>query len=148
MTIKRHISALAISTVIMAVATSSLAAESSWEIIDDNPAASTYSYDPASVAETEEGLVTVRTRVVYTDEGKADALDTIGNPVDFKDLTSTDFLYTINCPDGMSRLEKVIHRNGNGEIIKEYSLAGKTPWTEIEGETRMSLLREAVCDQP
>ncbi|QSV45792.1 surface-adhesin E family protein [Geobacter benzoatilyticus] len=148
MTIKRHIRTLAISTVMMAVSIPSLAADNSWEIIDDNPAASTYSYDSTSVAEAEEGLVTVWTRVVYTDEGKADALDTIGNPPEFKDLTSTDFLYTINCSEGMSRLEKVIHRKGNGEIIKEYSLAGKTPWTELEGETRMSLLREAVCDQP
>lgn len=148
MKLKIHTIALAVVIAVIAAANPSSAADSQWEVIDENPAASTYAYDPTSVAEAEDGLVTVLTRAVYTDEGKADALDTIGNPPDLKDLSFTDFLYSINCSEGMSRLEKVVHRNSKGEIIREYALAGKTPWTEIEGETRMSLLREAVCAQP
>jgi len=122
------------------------ASDDQWVLLDEDPATSNYFYDSASVVPGDDGLVTVWTKAVYSEEGKADALDTIGHPKGFEDLTATSFLYTINCDADMSRLEKVIHSDGKGGTIREYNLAGKTSWEEIEAETRMSLLRDAVCD--
>ena len=145
---KRFRHAIALTALAAIVATASLvsAADGQWVLIDEDPSTSSYFYDTTSVAQGEEGLVSVQTKAVYTEEGKADALDTIGHPKGFEDLAATSFLYTINCDADMSRLEKVVHRDGKGGTIKEYILTGKTPWEEIEAETRMSLLRDAVCD--
>ncbi|CAG0949253.1 hypothetical protein GEOBC_00085 [Geobacteraceae bacterium] len=141
----RSILTLMVLAVTIAAGSPAFAADSQWVLIDEDPATSNYFYDSTSIAQGEEGLVTVWTSAVYTDEGKADALDTIGHPKGFEDLSSTSFHYTINCPGDMSRLEKVVHRDGKGGTIKEYTLTGKTPWEEIEAETRMSLLHDAVC---
>ncbi|RNC71453.1 MAG: hypothetical protein ED859_04595 [Desulfuromonadales bacterium] len=117
-------------------------------LIDEDPSVSNYFYDTGSVTPKDDGLVTVWTKAVYTEEGKADALDTIGHPKGFEDLSSTSFLYTINCPGDMSRLEKVIHKDSKGGTIKEYNLSGKTGWEEIEAQTRMSVLHDAICKEP
>ena len=141
----RTILALIALAATVTAASVAFASESQWVLIDEDPATSNYFYDTTSITQGEEGLVTVWTKAVYTEEGKADALDTIGHPKGFEDLASTSFFYTINCDGDMSRLEKVIHRDGKGTAIREYTLTGKTPWEEIEAETRMSLLRDAVC---
>lgn len=143
--LRRTIVVAALSATVAAGSMASAAADQ-WALIDEDPSTSNYYYDTASIVKGEEGLVTVETKAVYTEEGKADALDTIGHPKGFEDLCFTSFHYTINCPGDMSRLEKVVHRDSKGGTIKEYVLAGKTPWEEIEEETRMSLLRDAVCD--
>lgn len=122
------------------------AADGQWVLLDEDPSTSRYYYDTTSIVQDDEDSVTVRTKAVYTAEGKADALDTIGHPKGFEDLADTNFYYTINCSGDMSRLEKVVHRDSTGRTIKEYLLAGKTPWEQIEADTRMSLLRDAVCD--
>ena len=121
------------------------AANGSWVLVDEDPMISDYYYDKTSVAPEGEGLVKVMTKAVYSADGKADALDTIGHPKGFEDLTATGFFYTVNCSGDMSRLEKVTHFDGKGGAIKAYDLAGKTEWEPIEPDTRMSLLRDAVC---
>jgi len=141
----RSILTLMVLSATIAAGSPAVAADSQWVLIDEDPATSNYFYDSTSISPGEEGFVTVWTKAVYTDEGKADALDTIGHPKGFEDLTSTSFNYTINCPGDMSRLEKVVHQDGKGGTIKEYTLTGKTQWEEIEAETRMSLLHDAVC---
>lgn len=123
-----------------------VAAGEAWVLVDEDPMLSNYYYDETSVAEVGDDLVTVRTKAVYTEDGRNDALDTIGHPMGFEELSFTGFLYTINCPDNMSRLEKVTHYDSRGRAIKSYDLAGKTGWEPIESETRMSLLHDAVCD--
>ena len=130
----------------VAAGSSAFAGDSQWVLIDEDPDTSSYYYDTTSVVRGEEDLVTVQTKAVYTEVGKADALDTIGHPKGFEDLSSTSFHYTINCSGDMSRLEKVVHRDGKGGTIKAYTLSGKTSWEDIEAETRMSLLRDAVCE--
>ena len=139
---------LALISLTAAVAAGSVAfaGDGQWVLLDEDTSTSNYFYDSTSVAPGDDGFLTVWTRAVYTEEGKADALDTIGHPTGFEGLAATNFLYTINCDADMSRLEKVVHRDGAGGTIKEYNLAGKTSWEEIEAETRMSLLRDAVCD--
>ncbi|WP_298432686.1 surface-adhesin E family protein [Geobacter sp.] len=121
------------------------AAGDPWVLLDEDPMLSNYFYDRTSVKKGDDDLVTVRTKAVYTEEGKSDALDTIGHPKGFEDLSSTVFLYDINCSGDMSRLEKVTHFDSKGGTIKSYDLAGKTGWEPIEADTRMSLLRDAVC---
>lgn len=122
---------------------SALAAE--WVVVDENPMVSNFYYDTSSVARDKEGKVSVWTRAIYSEEGKADALDTMGNPPAFKDLSHTHFLYTIDCAAATSRLEKVIHFDDKAEPIKEYNLSGKTDWEAIDEFTRLGLLQEAVC---
>lgn len=141
---KNGVAAIAILLTVVAVGPA-FAAGDQWVLLDEDPSTSSYFYDPASVAPGDDGLVTVWTKAVYSEEGKADALDTIGHPKGFEDLAATNFHYTINCDAAMSRLEKVVHRDGAGGAIREYNLSGKTSWEEIEAETRMSLLRDAVC---
>jgi len=142
----KRILALIFLTATVAVGSAAFAGDGQWVLLDEDPSTSSYFYDATSVVPGDDGLVTVWTRAVYTEEGKADALDTIGHPKGFEDLAATSFHYTINCDADMSRLEKVMHQDGTGGTIKEYNLAGKTSWEEIEAETRMSLLRDAVCD--
>ncbi|HMN03847.1 surface-adhesin E family protein [Geobacter anodireducens] len=120
-----------------------LAAE--WVVLDEDPMLSTFYYDSSSVSRDKEGMVSVWTRAIYSEEGKADALDTMGNPPAFKDLSHTHFLYTIDCQAAKSRLEKVIHFDDKAEPIKEYNLSGKTDWEAIDEFTRLGLLQEAVC---
>ncbi|GLI37134.1 surface-adhesin E family protein [Geobacter hydrogenophilus] len=129
-----------------AAGSSSFAADDQWVLLDEDPSTSSYYYDTSTIVQGDDELVTVQTKAVYTTEGKADALDTIGHPKGFEDLAVTNFNYTINCSGDMSRLEKVVHRDSKGRTIKEYVLTGKAPWEQIEADTRMSLLRDAVCD--
>lgn len=143
-TVTRMSLALSLAALVMGSSVA-CAANGSWVLVDEDPMISDYYYDKASVAPGEEGLVKVMTKAVYTAEGKADALDTIGHPKGFEDLTATGFLYTVNCPGEMSRLEKVTHFDSKGGAIRAYDLAGKTKWEVIEPDTRMSLLRDAVC---
>lgn len=142
--IKRMLTLLSLAATVAAGSTV-FGGDSQWALIDEDPSTSSYYYDTTSIVQGEDDLVAVQTKAVYTEEGKADALDTIGHPKGFEDLSATSFFYTINCSGDMSRLEKVVHRDGKGMTIKEYTLTGKTPWEEIEAETRMSLLRDAVC---
>ncbi|AJE04921.1 hypothetical protein GPICK_12470 [Geobacter pickeringii] len=122
------------------------AAEGAWVLVDEDPMLSNYYYDETSVAEVDGDLVAVRTKAVYTEDGRDDALDTIGHPRGFEDLSSTAFLYIIDCPGNMSRLEKITHYDSKGRAIKSYDLSGRTDWEPIDSETRMSLLHDAVCD--
>ncbi len=49
-----------------------------WVVLDEDPMLSTFYYDSSSVSRDKEGMVSVWTRAIYSEEGKADALDTMG----------------------------------------------------------------------
>ena len=136
---------LMVALAMIACAGGALAAEPRWEMIDENRETSAFYYDVASVAKGAPGMVTVWARAIYTEQGKEDALELVGNNPAFADLSHTHFLYTINCPKEQSRLEQVIHYDSKAEQIRAYNLSGKTAWEEIEPDTRMDLLRTAVC---
>ncbi|BBA71162.1 hypothetical protein KIP69_13295 [Geobacter sulfurreducens] len=134
---------LSVVAILALTAGSVLAAE--WVVLDEDPMLSNFYYDSSSVSRDKEGMVSVWTRAIYSEEGKADALDTMGNPPAFKDLSHTHFLYTIDCKSSKSRLEKVVHFDDKAEPIREYNLSGKTDWEAIDEFTRLGLLQEAVC---
>lgn len=123
----------------------SLAGEPEWVVLDENPLVSDFYYDKSTVSRSPQGVVTVWTRAVYSEQGKADALEILGKGKGYEKLSHTAFLYEINCPGGLSLLKQVIHYNDEGEKISEFNLAGKTEWEKIDPDTRMGVLQEEVC---
>lgn len=121
------------------------AAESGWVLVDDNPQVSAFYFDQASVSKPAAGLVSVTTKAIYSEQGKADALEVMGHPKGFDDLSYTNFVYTIDCPGEKSRLEDVTHYDSKGEPLREFKLSGKTDWEAIAPDTRLGLLADVLC---
>lgn len=134
-----------LAAVVLLICSNALAEE--WILLDEDQKVSNFYYDKTSTAKKSDGMVTVWARAIYSEQGKADALELMGKPKAYEDLSYTLFMYTINCPGSASRLERVVHYDSKGEKIREFNLSGKTEWEEISPDTRMSLLQEAVCKE-
>ena len=121
------------------------AAESEWVLVDDNPQVSSFYFDKGSVSTSADGLLTVTTKAIYSEQGKADALTVMEHPKGFDDLSYSTFVYTINCPGEKSRLEEVPHYDSKGVPLRQFKLSGKTDWEDIAPDTRLALLADVLC---
>jgi hypothetical protein len=119
-----------------------------WVLLDENQDSRFY-YDKSASAATQpkEGIVRIRTRVVYTDEGKADAVKILEDAKKFGALFESRYLHELDCKKEKSRLLEVSHLDKNGVTLKTTDLASATEWEEIPPEVRMGLVMEKVCNQ-
>ncbi len=123
-------------------------AEADWEFVDANPAHSDFYYDKSSISRGPDGIISVWTKVVYTDEGKADTLKILKNAKAYEKLALTQFLYDIDCKGAKSRLKQIVHYDDKGNRIKEFNLAEKTEWEEIPPYSRLESVTDEICPQP
>ncbi len=123
-------------------------AEADWEFVDTNPAHSDFYYDKSSISRAPDGIVSVWTKVEYTEGGKADTLKILKNAKEYENIAQTQFLYDIDCKGAKSRLKQIVHYDGKGNRIKEFNLAGKTEWEEIPLYSRLESVTDEICPQP
>jgi len=115
-----------------------------WVLLDENKD-SRFFYDRTGVTEPSGGVVQVNTRVVYTAEGKADALKILSATKNFNRLYETRYRHDLNCEKEESRLLEARHLDKDGVTLKSTDLASATEWEEIPPYARMGMVLEKVC---
>ncbi|RII25400.1 MAG: hypothetical protein CXR31_14505 [Geobacter sp.] len=116
-----------------------------WVEVDTIPDHSTFAYDKSAVVRPAPGMVGVMIRMIYMPAGKEEALELMGNAKRYEGLAVSFFSYDIDCKGEKSRLTRVVHRDGKGDVIAEFDLTGKTDWEEIPAASRLDMIREVEC---
>jgi hypothetical protein len=129
-----------------AVATSAFCAGPDWVFLDEN-AESRFFFDQAGTTHPKEGIVRVRTRVVYTKEGKADAQKMLANDPKLAKLYESRYLHDLDCADRESRLLEATHLDKDGASLKSTDLSPFSQWEAIPPDARMDMVVEKVCGQ-
>lgn len=122
-------------------------AEPEWVLLDENQDSRFY-YDK-SVTKTDkpnQGGVLIRTRVVYTPAGKADALKILSTDK-LKKLHETRYLHELNCKSGKSRLLESTHLDQEGVTLKSTDLSTATEWEDIPPGARIGLAVGEICSR-
>ena len=117
-----------------------------WVLLDEN-ADSRFYYDKSGTKKPNEGIIRVRTRVVYTKEGKAEALKILSTSKKFDKLFESRYFHDLDCKKEKSRLLEATHLDKEGITLKTTDLASSTEWEDIPPDTRISLVTEKVCVQ-
>lgn len=122
------------------------AAAPDWVLLDENQDSRFY-YDQSG-PRPHEGMAQVRTRVVYSDEGKADALKILGNQKKYQGLFESHYQHQVDCTEGRTRLLEATHLDEQGAVLNRSDLSGVTNWELVPAGERMSLVLEKVCTPP
>jgi hypothetical protein len=115
-----------------------------WALLDENPGSRFY-FDQGGAQKPGPGVIQVRTRVIYTEQGKAEALKILEDAKKFAGLFESRYLYDLDCKKEQDRLLEVRHLDQEGVTIKSTDLASATEWEEISPNGRMGLVQEKVC---
>jgi len=137
---------MACSTLIALLATSAWCAGPDWVLLDEDNDSRFY-YDRGAVKVPSEGVVQVVTRVVYTAEGKADALKILSTVKNFDKLYESRYRHELNCGKEESRLLEASHLDKEGVTLKSTDLASSTEWEEIPPYARLGMVLEKVCPE-
>ena len=129
---------------VTSLATAAWCAEPNWVLLDENDDSRFY-YDQGGAQNPTEGVVQVRTRVVYTESGKADALKILEASGKFKDLYETRYLHELNCEEQESRLLEVRHLDKQGVTLKTADLSSAAEWEGVPPFARMGVVLDKVC---
>jgi hypothetical protein len=135
---------LACAALVTSLATEAWCAEPNWVLLDEN-ADSRFYYDQRGAQNPNEGVVQVRTRVIYTESGKADALKILEASGKFKNLYETRYLHELNCEEQESRLLEVRHLDKEGVTLKTADLSSVAEWEAIPPFARMGVVLEKAC---
>ena len=136
--------ALPASCALIALATSAWCAGPDWVLLDENRDSRFY-YDQNANNKPHGGIVRVGTRVVYTEEGKAEALGILKGAKKLDSLFETRYRHDLDCSKGESRLLEATHLDRKGVTLKSSDLASKSEWEEIPPGARMDLVLELAC---
>ena len=117
-----------------------------WILIDQNND-SGFFYDRDSKSVPTVGVVRVTTRVIYTDQGKVEALKTLGTVQESEELYETRYIYDIDCEEREARLLASTHLDKSGGILKSTDLGIFTEWEYLLPQTRMALVAQEACGQ-
>ena len=120
------------------------AAENDWVLLDENQG-SNFFLDKGATTVPKAGVLRVRTRVVYTAEGKAEALRTLASPKNLEGLYESRYVYDLDCGEKESRLLQVSHLDRGGKVLKATDLSKYTEWEPIPPEARMALVSIIAC---
>lgn len=126
------------------LATPALAAAAEWVLLDENQG-SNFFFDKSGVTKPKPGVLRVKTRVVYTEEGKDEALKTLASPKGMESLHESRYVYDLDCTGEESRLLEVVHLDRKGTVLKTSDLSGYTDWESIPSEARLALVEDIVC---
>lgn len=119
-------------------------ADKDWLLLDENQGSSFY-VNKVDLEKPKPGVVRVTTRVVYTPEGKTEALKTLESPKPLEKMYESRYRYDIDCSERESRLLEVTHLDKNGGTLKYTNLSAFTEWEGIPPEARMALVAEVSC---
>jgi len=123
------------------------AGQPDWVMVHSDPSHSDFFYDKSAVTATPQGLLTVRAKVVYSAEGKADTLQVL-KAKKYENLAYSEYRYEIMCgEERKSRLQRVSHHDAKGVRIAEFDLAGKTEWEEIPISARLDMVADNECKE-
>jgi len=120
------------------------AADPTWLLVDEN-AGSRFYYDKNGISMPRPGISRVQIRVVYTDEGKAEALDVLEHDPAFAKLFETHYSYDLDCQKKKIHLLNVTHLDDDGKQIKSVNLSAVTEWEDIPPDSRLDLLADEAC---
>ncbi|WP_224985017.1 surface-adhesin E family protein [Geomonas agri] len=115
-----------------------------WFLLDQNQDSSFY-YDRNGNNKVREGVIEVRTRVVYSEQGRQEALKMVKGLPQSAVLHETLYSYEINCEEHEGHLLGVSHLDSNGNILKTSDLAAATQWQYLPPDTRMGLVLQQAC---
>jgi hypothetical protein len=121
-----------------------IAAEGDWVLLDENQG-SNFFLDKAATTVPKAGVLRVRTRVIYTDQGRVEALRTLASPKNLETLFESRYLYDLDCSEQESKLLEVSHLDKNGKVLKTTDLSKFTDWEAIPPEARMALVAIISC---
>jgi hypothetical protein len=117
-----------------------------WVQLDENKESS-FSYDKSSVTRSKDDIVTVTTRVVYTEKGREAAIGILEATGPLTKLTETRYTHDIDCGENESRLLKVVHLDKAGTALKTTDLSRVTHWDEIPAGSRIDKVQEIICNE-
>lgn len=117
-----------------------------WVFLDENQDSRFY-YDQSG-PKAQEGIVKVRTRVVYSDEGKAEAIKILGDAKKYQGLFESRYAHEVDCKEERGRLLEASHLDENGQVLKRSDLSGVTKWEDLPGDDRMALVLDKTCAHP
>jgi len=148
MKMTRHLVAVAFVFLAMtfALAPSAFCAEPDWFLLDENTESSFF-YDRSGTSKPREGVVRVRTRVVYTEQGKAEAVKALGEMPESAKLYESRYIYDIDCLEREARLLAVTHFDKSGGILKSTDLEPFTEWEYLPPMSRMAVVANEACGQ-
>ena len=132
------------SAMLASLATTAWCAGPDWVLLDENQDSRFY-YDQSGAKAPREGIVQVRTRVVYTDAGKEAAQKILGGLEKIDSLFESRYLHDLDCRKEQSRLLEASHLDEEGVTLKSTDLASATEWEEIPPDARMELVLGKVC---
>jgi hypothetical protein len=121
-----------------------MGAQDDWVLVDSDPATSDFLYNSATVGRGTKGIVTVETKAVYSEDGKADALEVL-DAARYAHLAYTLFVYDIDCAGEESLLKRVVHYDDQGARIAAFDLTGKSAWEDIPMDSRLEKVQQAEC---
>jgi hypothetical protein len=124
-----------------------MAGQPDWLLVNSDPSHSDFYYDKSAVTASPQALLTVRAKVVYSAEGKADTLKVL-KAKKYENLAYTEYRYEIMCgEERKSRLQQVSHYDAKGVRIAEFDLVGKTEWEEIPISARLDMVADNECKE-
>lgn len=131
-------------TIGTALAPAAFCAGPEWVELDDNME-STFFYDRNATTRPSEGVVRVVTKVVYSEEGKAEAIKVLAKNKGISKLEESQYLHDLNCGEKESRLLKATHLAKDGTVLKSTDLSAVTEWEAIPPEARMWYVLQDAC---
>ncbi|WP_129128446.1 hypothetical protein [Geomonas oryzae] len=123
---------------------SAFAASPDWFMLDENEDSSFF-FDRSGVTPLREGVLQVRTRVVYSDQGRKDALKVLKELPDSAPLYETLYSYEINCTEREGHLLAATHLDRKGGTLRSTDLSAVTQWEYLPPDTRMGLVLGQAC---
>lgn len=115
-----------------------------WFELDDNME-STFFYDRNGTTKPKEGVVRVVTRVVYSEEGKAEALKVLSKYPGMTKLFESRYVHDLDCGEKESRLLSASHLAEDGTVLRSTDLSSVTEAEAIPPETRMWYVLLEAC---
>ena len=117
-----------------------------WYLLDEN-GESSFFFDRSGTNKVREGVIRVKTRVVYSEAGKKEAVKMLQGLPQPDMLHETLYSYEINCDEREGHLLASSHLDKNGDILKTSDLAAATQWQYLPPDTRMGLVVQQACQR-
>lgn len=115
-----------------------------WIVLDENKESSFF-YDKNGTTQVREGVVQVRTRVVYTKLGKKEAVKVLKELPEPARLYESRYIHEIDCNEQEGRLLAATHFDQKGAILRGTDLEPVTVMEYLPPGTRMSLIANEAC---
>lgn len=121
-----------------------ICAEADWILLDENKESSFF-YDKNGSTRVREGLVRVRTRVVYTELGKKEAIKVLKELPEPARLYESRYIHEIDCIEQEGQLLAATHFDKKGAILRSTDLAPVTVMEYLSPGTRMAVIANEAC---